>query len=216
MLRNNRKYEHVLAVDYKSLYIKSWRKSKDWFQCIVCSCCRFHIDLSLFISIGSKLSVLSFYFSRQKAFATCWWRLLMFLLKAISCQYWMWLCWLMPAILWLMKPSRAGPAVLAHWGWVKHICVGKLTIIGSDNGLSPGRCQAIIWTNDWILLIGPLGTYFSAISFKKMHLKMSSGKWRPFCLGLNVFKYAWSTLRLKMSQQLTALCHQQTYSLCWI
>ena len=74
-----------------------------------------------------------------------------------------------------------------------HICVGKLTIIGSDNGLSPGRRQAIIWTNDGILLIGPLGTNFSEIlieihtfSFKKMHLKMSSWKWRPFCLGLNV------------------------------
>ena len=24
------------------------------------------------------------------------------------------------------------------------------------------------------------------ISFKKMHLKMSSGKWQPFCLSLNV------------------------------
>ena len=32
----------------------------------------------------------------------------------------------------------------------------KLTITGSDNGLSPGRRQAIIWTNDGILLIGPL------------------------------------------------------------
>ena len=41
-----------------------------------------------------------------------------------------------------------------------HICVGKLTIIGSDNGLSPGRRQAIIWTNSGILLIGPLGTNF--------------------------------------------------------
>ena len=29
------------------------------------------------------------------------------------------------------------------------ICVGKLTIIGSDNGLSPGRRQAIIWTKCW-------------------------------------------------------------------
>ena len=74
-----------------------------------------------------------------------------------------------------------------------HICVGKLTIIGSDNGLSPGRRQAIIWTNAGILLIGPLGTNFSEIligiqtfSFKKMHSKMSSGKWRPFCHGLNV------------------------------
>ena len=28
-----------------------------------------------------------------------------------------------------------------------HEYVGNLTIIGSDNGLSPGRRQAIIWTN---------------------------------------------------------------------
>ena len=52
---------------------------------------------------------------------------------------------------------------LTHWGWVMHICVGKLTIIGSDNGLSPGQRQAIIWTNAGILLIGPLGTNFSDI-----------------------------------------------------
>ena len=74
-----------------------------------------------------------------------------------------------------------------------HICVSKQTIIGSDNGLSPGRRQAIIWTNAEILLIGTLGTNFSEIlieirifSFKKMGLKMSSAKWRPFCLGRNV------------------------------
>ena len=85
---------------------------------------------------------------------------------------------------------------LTHWGWVTHICVGKLTIIGSDNGLSPGRRQAIIRTNAGILLIGTLGTNFSEIlseihtfSFKKMHLKMSSGSWRPFCLGLNVLTH---------------------------
>ena len=47
---------------------------------------------------------------------------------------------------------------LTHWGRVSHICVGKLTIIGSANGLSPGRRQAIIWTNAGILLIGPLRT----------------------------------------------------------
>ena len=74
-----------------------------------------------------------------------------------------------------------------------HICVGKLVIIVSGNGLSPVRRQAIIRTNAGILLIGPLGTNFSEIlleihgfSFKKMHLKMPSRKWRPFCLGLNV------------------------------
>ena len=62
-----------------------------------------------------------------------------------------------------------------------HAYLGNLTIIGADNGLSPGRHQAIIWTNAGLLLIGPLGTSFSEIlikiytfSFKKMHLKMLS------------------------------------------
>ena len=66
-------------------------------------------------------------------------------------------------------------------------------MIGSDIGLSPGLRQAISWANAEILLIEPLGTKLSEIlielhtfSFKTMHLKMSSGKWRPFCLGPNV------------------------------
>ena len=82
---------------------------------------------------------------------------------------------------------------LTHRGRVTYICVSKLIIIGSDNGLSPRRRQAIIWTNAGILLIGPLGTNFNEIlcriqtfSLKEMHLKPSSAKWRPFCLCLNV------------------------------
>ena len=78
-------------------------------------------------------------------------------------------------------------AKLTHWGRAKHICVGKLIIIGSDNSLSPGRRQAIIWTSAGILLIWILGTNCSeilseihAFPCKKMHLKMSSAKWRPF------------------------------------
>ena len=82
--------------------------------------------------------------------------------------------------------------ILTHWGRVTHICVGNLTIIGSDNGLSPDRRQAITRTNVGILLIGLLWTNFSEMlieihifSFKKIHLKMSSGKWQPFRLGCN-------------------------------
>ena len=82
---------------------------------------------------------------------------------------------------------------LTHWGRVTHICVSNLTIIGSDNGVSPGRRQAIIWTNAGILLIWTLVINFSeifseihAFSFKKMHLRMSSVKWRPFCPGFDV------------------------------
>ena len=86
---------------------------------------------------------------------------------------------------------------LTHWGWVTHICVSKLTIIGSDNGLSPARRQAITYTNAGILLIWPLGTNFSEIligiqtfSFMEIHLKMSSAKWRSICLGPNVLNSA--------------------------
>ena len=85
---------------------------------------------------------------------------------------------------------------LTYWGRVTHTCVSKLTTIGSDNGLSPGRRQAIIWTNAGILLIGPLGINFSEIlieintfSFNKMHLKMSSAKWRLFPLSLNELRH---------------------------
>ena len=50
---------------------------------------------------------------------------------------------------------------------VVHICTAKLTISGSDNGLSPERHQAIIWTNAAIImLIESLRTKFSEILIK--------------------------------------------------
>ena len=99
-------------------------------------------------------------------------------------------------LIWKYHLTNGGHFVsaLTHWSRVTHICISKLIIIGSDNGLSPGRRQAIILSNAGMLLIGPSGTKFSKIlieihifSFKKMHLKMSSAKWRSFGLGLNVF-----------------------------
>ena len=88
---------------------------------------------------------------------------------------------------------EAGP-LLTHWGRVTHIwCISRTATIVSDNGLSPGWRQAIIWTNAGILLNGPLGTNFCGMligiqtfSFKRMLLKMASVKWRPFCLDLHV------------------------------
>ena len=88
--------------------------------------------------------------------------------------------------------------------WIYQIVTGVTSVVGvssthlvgSDNGLLPGRRQAIIWTNAGILLIELMGTNFSEIlieiytfSWHKMHWKMSSGKWQPFCLGLNVFTF---------------------------
>ena len=85
-----------------------------------------------------------------------------------------------------------------HWGRVTHICVGNLAIIGSDNGLLPARSQAIIWTNAWILLIGPLGPNFNEILFeiwtfslKKMRSKVSSAKWWPFLSQPQCVKGLW-------------------------
>ena len=95
-------------------------------------------------------------------------------------------------IQWLSKCGLTGQHISSSDA--THICVRNLTIIGSDNGLSPERQQAIIWTNAGILLIGPLGTKFSEIlieihtsSFKKMYLKMSAAKmaailYRPQCV----------------------------------
>ena len=103
---------------------------------------------------------------------------------------------------------------LTHWGRVTHICVSKLTNIVSYNGLSPSRRQAIIWTKAGILLIGLLGTNFSEIligiqtfSFKKMRLKMSSAKWRPSCLGLNVLTIAIMNTINTIAQDITFLQH---------
>ena len=108
---------------------------------------------------------------------------------------------------------------LTHWGRVTHICVSKLTIIGSDNGLSPGRHQAIIWTNAGMLLIGPLRANFNetsieihTFSLKKIYLKLSSAKWRPFCPGLNVLIHiSWSNCRTLISAIRLVFCSTTRY-----
>ena len=97
-----------------------------------------------------------------------------------------------------LQKIRSGPwkcQCLTHWGRMTHVCVNKLAIISSVNGLVLGRRQTIIWTN--AVVIGPLETNFSGIlieinifSFQKIHSKISSGKWPPFCLGINVLKLA--------------------------
>ena len=88
--------------------------------------------------------------------------------------------------------QNVGKPIEAEWCIYTSV---NYTIIGSDNGLLPGRHQATVWTNTGILLIGPLGINFNEIlievymfSLRKMHLKMSSWNLRPFCLGLNDFK----------------------------
>ena len=56
---------------------------------------------------------------------------------------------------WLIQDWHNISQGLTYWGRVMQICISKLTIIDSDNGLSPGRCQAIIWTTADILPLSP-------------------------------------------------------------
>ena len=85
-----------------------------------------------------------------------------------------------------IKPSLNRP--LTHWGWVTNIRVCKLTIIGSDKGLSAGWHQSITWTNAGSLSIGLMGTHFSEIwcgipNFysRKCFWKCRLPEWLPFC-----------------------------------
>ena len=80
----------------------------------------------------------------------------------------------------------------------------------------PSPHQAIIWTSAGILFIGPLGRNFNeslieihTFSLRKMHLKMLSGKWRPFCLCLNLLGH-----HVYMLYFLTLFCCNINPSLC--
>ena len=118
-------------------------------------------------------------------------------------------------------PTKSLQQCLTHWTRVTHMCLSELTIFRSDNGLSSYRHQAIIWTKTGKLSIRPLGpnvngirTEIHTFSCKKMYLKMSSGTWRSFCLGLNVL----SAMNIELNQGLYSLsgktsCRQISWSL---
>ena len=70
-------------------------------------------------------------------------------------------------------------------GWVMHICISKLNIIGSSHYLN--QCSNIdltlrntFWWNV---------NRNSCIFLKKMHFKILSGKWHPSCLGINELRH---------------------------
>ena len=67
---------------------------------------------------------------------------------------------------------------LIHWRRVTHICVSNLTIIGSDNSLSPGRRQAIIWTPvgiSWLDSLEQIQRHFDKISI--ISIQENADKW---------------------------------------
>ena len=94
----------------------------------------------------------------------------------------------------LCQPPRYSLSKRYIFGWLTYAKQHKYmslnqTTIGSDNGLSPVRCQAILWTHADSLSLSnePLATNLSEISmkmnmfaFKKMYFKMPCAKWWPF------------------------------------
>ena len=116
---------------------------------------------------------------------------------------------------WSIPDSFLSVPHLTHWGWVAHIWDNEWSIFGSDIGLSPGRRQAINWTNAGILLIEPLGTNFSeknsieidTSSFMKMHFKMSFGNAGHF-VSASMWKQTYGfTSGCAISGQ-CSLCHE--------
>ena len=114
------------------------------------------------------------------------------------------------------SPFCSGFNELTHWGQVTHICIWNLTIIGLDNDLSPCRRRVIIWTSAGIFVNWTVRYKFQwsrdTFLLKKMHLEIPSGKWQPFCLGLNVLMnstgiYNWWTHKLcQWTLQTNTIC----------
>ena len=105
---------------------------------------------------------------------------------------------------------------LTRWGRVTHICVSRLTIIGSYTVCRMVGAMPFSQTNATILLIRTLWAYSSEIlseinaflfTFNKMHMKTSCAKWRSFCLGLNVLtRKQWRRWSKPVLDQATLCC----------
>ena len=83
----------------------------------------------------------------------------------------------------LFQNDAACNGLFVEAGWRIYASL-KWVNVGSGNGLSPVRRQAITWTNDYLLSIRPIGKKFSDFFFieiqtfllTKLHLIMSSAK----------------------------------------
>ena len=95
--------------------------------------------------------------------------------------------------------------ILTHFPLVPHICVRELGQYWFRWWLVAYSASSHYWNQCWVIVNWTLSTNFNEIwieiqhfSFMKMHLKISSAKWRPFCPGSE-------ELMLRMSPLLTSL-----------
>ena len=92
---------------------------------------------------------------------------------------------------------------LTHWGGVTLMCISKLSIIGSDHSLLPGRRHAMIWTKAGIMLIGPLGKNSVKPWSKFIHFHSQKWIWKC-CLRKGGYLH-YNDVRSKMGSRITSL-----------
>ena len=120
----------------------------------------------------------------------------------------------------LFNRNTPNTVVLTHWGRVTHICVSKLTIIGSDNGLSPGRhhhylnqCWNIVNSNltnklQWNLKRNSC-IFIHENGFENVVCEMASILSRPPCVTN-------ATIRAYMWNRILCICFCSQYcTLSW-
>ena len=83
------------------------------------------------------------------------------------------------------RQSCCIPTNLTHWGRVTHICVNRLTILGSDMACRLAGAKPLSLNQCWNIVNSNLR---NKLQWNHRHLKMSSAKSCPFCLGLSVLK----------------------------
>ena len=92
----------------------------------------------------------------------------------------------------VMLHSHMSNVALTHWGRVTYLCVNKLTIIGSDNGFVAWPVPSHYISQRWNIVHWTLSNKLhwkvnrNSLVFIQEHMRMSSGKCWPFCLGPNV------------------------------
>ena len=95
-----------------------------------------------------------------------------------------------------------------------HICISKLTNIGSDNGLSPGQRQTIIWTNAGISSF--LTYHLASIQWiGQRQLQDETRNWELVHLLLEVWWYSVASV-FKLQTELGASTHLKQEEYCKI
>ena len=98
---------------------------------------------------------------------------------------------------------------LTNSGRVMHICVGNLTIIGSNNNATPSHYLNQCWNIFYLTLRNKLqwNNYRNSyILIEENPFEMLCAKWWPFCLGLNMLTFlTWGIVYYLLSISMTCL-----------